>query len=71
MSFLLRLRADYICLRIWRVISKRVAGGIVRLKSSKDNREEMLLNSNTFVYNVINLADDCLKGPNLIKAPLN
>jgi hypothetical protein len=55
------LRADYVCLRIWRdkAISERVAGGIARLRSSKDNGEEMLLNSNIFVYGVINLASNC------------
>jgi hypothetical protein len=66
------LRADCVCLRIWRVISKRVAGGIVRLKGSEDSKKEMLFSgNNVFVCDVVNLTNNCLKGPNLIEAFLD
>jgi hypothetical protein len=69
MSSLLRLRADCVCLKIWRAVSERVAKGIAGLKGSEGSKEEMLLNSDTFVRNVVNLASDYSEGPNLIGAP--
>jgi hypothetical protein len=72
--FLLRLRADCVCLGIWRnkAVSKKVAGGIAGLRDSRDSEEETLFSGdNTFVCNVMNLASDYIKRPNLINIPFN
>jgi hypothetical protein len=62
------LKADCVCLGIWRAISERVARRIVGLRGSEGSGREMLLNNNVFVCGVMNLADDCSEGPNLIGA---
>jgi hypothetical protein len=70
-SSLLRLRADCVCLGIWRdkAVSERVAGGIAGLGGSGGSGGEKLLDGdNVFVRGVMNLAGDCSEGPNLIRA---